>query len=88
MPVVNDTFFSAVALAMVLKVNHFCSFFDDLCFCHSPAASSWQKSFVASLDVTDDPLITNERRRAVVGHLQNDVDLLLRFVQRDEAGFV
>ena len=34
------------------------------------------------------PLITNQRRRAVVGHFQNDLDLLPRFVRRDETGLV
>lgn len=40
------------------------------------------------VDVEDDPLIAHQRRGAVVGDLQNDVDLLSRFVRRDEAGFV
>ena len=39
-------------------------------------------------DVADDPLITNQWRCSVVGHLENDVNLPSRFVGSDEAGLV
>ena len=40
------------------------------------------------LNVADDPLITNQRRCSVVGHFENDVNLLSGFVGGDEAGLV
>ena len=36
----------------------------------------------------NDSLVTNKRRRAVIGHFQNDVDLLPGLIRRDEAGIV
>ncbi len=37
------------------------------------------------LDVTNNSLITHQRRRAVVGHFKNDMDLLAGFVGHDKA---
>src|ERR1035438_1654404 len=48
------------------------------------AAGQWLAN---SFDVADDALITHERRRAVVGHFENDLNLFSRFVGNDEAGF-
>lgn len=36
-------------------------------------------------DTADDPLITHQRRCAVVGHFEDDVDLVAGFVENDKA---